>query len=181
MSGCGWVKVWVWVWEGEGGGGREGRCWVCWVCPRLSYTGEAAPFTRRCYTQELADLLGASLPDAAVRLTVTWPRPAGASVGQAACDRDATLLRSQLEPCATLRHPSSPAPIFFMPVALVLRYTTLQLRQRLVSSFGHAPHPMVGSPPEARAQVMARLLDGYAQRPAKSESGHRNGATGSQR
>lgn len=94
-------------------------------------------FNQKCYTQDLADLLARELPTLAVRMTVTSPPP-GAYVGDAACNRDATLLRSQLEP-----------------------YTTLQLRRRLVTVFGHAPHSMTGEPPEARAEVMAQLLACY--------------------
>ena len=74
----------------------------------------------------------------AVRMTVTFPPPPGAYIGSAACERDATLLRSQLEP-----------------------YTTLQLRRRLVETFGHEPHSMFGAPPEARKDVMERLLQCY--------------------
>mmetsp|Transcript_109387 Transcript_109387/g.172421 ORF Transcript_109387/g.172421 Transcript_109387/m.172421 type:complete len:482 (+) Transcript_109387:80-1525(+) len=96
-------------------------------------------FNKKCFTQDLADLLAAGLPNVAVRMTVTFPSPPGAFVGNAACDRDATLLRSQLEP-----------------------YTTLQLRERLVSTFGHEPYSMYGEPPEARAEVMKRLLECYA-------------------
>ena len=71
-------------------------------------------FNKKCYTQELADLLAKELPTVAVRITVTFPPPPGAYVGEAACNRDASLLRSQLEP-----------------------YTTLQLRRRLVTTFGY--------------------------------------------
>mmetsp|Transcript_44747 Transcript_44747/g.119772 ORF Transcript_44747/g.119772 Transcript_44747/m.119772 type:complete len:277 (+) Transcript_44747:3-833(+) len=72
-------------------------------------------------------------------MTVTYPPPPGAKIGLSACDRDATLLRSQLEP-----------------------YTTLQLRKRLVSTFGQEPHKMIGPSPPARAEVMERLLEFYA-------------------
>merc|ERR1712216_317797 len=62
----------------------------------------------------------------------------GAKVGEGACVRDATLLRSQLEP-----------------------FTTLQLRRRLVDAFGEEPYPMVGPSPPPRAVVMERLLEHY--------------------
>jgi len=95
-------------------------------------------FNKKCYTQDLADLLTAELPSVAVRMTVTFPPPPGAKVGEAASVRDATLLRSQLEP-----------------------YTTLQLRQRLVTAFGEEPYSKVGPSPPARAEVMERLLERY--------------------
>ena len=50
-------------------------------------------FNKKCYTQELADMLAKELPTVAVRVTVTSPPPPGAYVGDAACNRDATLLR----------------------------------------------------------------------------------------
>lgn len=81
-------------------------------------------FNKKCYTKYLADLLATELPAVAVRVTVTSPPPPGAYVGDAACDRDASLLRSQLEP-----------------------YTTLQLRRRLVADFGDEPHSMFGAAP----------------------------------
>jgi Leucine-rich repeat (LRR) protein len=61
----------------------------------------------------------------------------GAYVGSSAAERDATLLRSQLEP-----------------------WGTVQLRRRLVSDFGREPtNPAVVS----RADVMAMLLEAYRQ------------------
>eukprot|EP00927_Polykrikos_kofoidii_P039197 TRINITY_DN33629_c0_g1_i1.p1 TRINITY_DN33629_c0_g1~~TRINITY_DN33629_c0_g1_i1.p1 ORF type:complete len:519 (+),score=25.52 TRINITY_DN33629_c0_g1_i1:39-1595(+) len=96
-------------------------------------------FNKKCYTQDLAELLATELPTVAVRITVTYPRPPGAYVGDSPATRDATVLRSQLEP-----------------------YTTLQLRQRLAITFGHGTHSMFGAPPEARADVMQRLLECYA-------------------
>ena len=95
-------------------------------------------FNTKCYTQDLADLLATELPDMAVRMTVTCPPPPGAYVGDAAANRDASLLRSQLEP-----------------------FTTLQLRRRLVTTFGCEPHAMVGEAPPPRAEVMAQLLGCY--------------------
>mmetsp|Transcript_25585 Transcript_25585/g.71276 ORF Transcript_25585/g.71276 Transcript_25585/m.71276 type:complete len:502 (-) Transcript_25585:178-1683(-) len=93
---------------------------------------------RKCYTQDLADLLRSELPNVAVRMTVTFPPPPGAKVGEGACDRDASLLRSQLEP-----------------------FTTLQLRRRLVDSFGEEPYQRVGPSPPPRAEVMDHLLERY--------------------
>ncbi len=74
-------------------------------------------FNPKCYTQDLFDLLSSSLPDVALRLTVTSPPPPGAFVGSAARERDPRLLRSQLEP-----------------------YTTLALRKRLATTFGQTEH-----------------------------------------
>ena len=96
-------------------------------------------FNKKIFTQQLADLLRDELPSVTTRLTVTSPPPTGAYVGDAACDRDPQLLRSQLEP-----------------------FTTLQLRRRLVETFGHEQHSMHGAPPEPRAEVMKQLLDCYA-------------------
>lgn len=87
-------------------------------------------FNQKCCTQDLADLLAAELPTVAVRITVGR---------DAACNRDATLLRSQLEP-----------------------YTTLVLRRRLVTTFGQEPYRKFGPPPPARAEVMEELLKCYA-------------------
>mmetsp|Transcript_71907 Transcript_71907/g.227220 ORF Transcript_71907/g.227220 Transcript_71907/m.227220 type:complete len:496 (-) Transcript_71907:41-1528(-) len=96
-------------------------------------------FNKRCFTQDLADLLARELPSVAVRVTVTYPKPPGAFVGDAACDRDATLLRSQLEP-----------------------FATFALRRRLVTTFGQEPYQKVGPSPPARAEVMKELLACYA-------------------
>jgi len=96
-------------------------------------------FNKKLYTRSLSDLLSSSLPAAAVHLTVTSPPPPGAYVGDSSGERDPALLRSQLEP-----------------------YTTLQLRKRLVDTFGHRPHSMYGAPPEGRAEVMTSLLREYA-------------------
>ena len=96
-------------------------------------------FNKKVFKQDLKDTLAAGLPQVAVRMTVTFPPPPGAYVGDAACDRDAALLRSQLEP-----------------------YTTLALRERLATTFGRGRHSMVGPPPQARAEVMEQLLECYA-------------------
>jgi len=95
-------------------------------------------FNKLCYTQELEDFLTAKLPNVAVRMTVTFPPPPGAKVGESAGDRDSTLLRSQLEP-----------------------YTTLQLRRRLVETFGEEPYAKVGPKPPPRAELMEHLLERY--------------------
>lgn len=95
-------------------------------------------FNKKLFTQSLADLLASSLPAVAVYMTVTSPPPPGAYVGDSPGERDATLLRSQLEPL-----------------------TTLQLRHRLVETFGHASYSNYGAPPVGRAEVMTRLLEEY--------------------
>ena len=100
-------------------------------------------FNKKCFTRDLADTLTTGLPTVSVRVTVTFPPPEGAYIGEAPSTRDASLLRSQLEP-----------------------YTTLQLRQRLVDAFDQPPHSVFGAPPfeitEPRAEVMQRVLDCYA-------------------
>lgn len=93
---------------------------------------------RKCYTQDLEDLLTAELPTVASRMTVTFPAPPGAKIGEGACDRDESLLRSQLEP-----------------------FTTLQLRRRLVEVFGEVPCSSVGPIAPPRAEVMKLLLEHY--------------------
>ena len=70
-------------------------------------------FNKKLYTQKLADQLRQRLPGVDIQITVTYPAPEGARVGSSAADRDATLLRSQLEP-----------------------YKTILLRQRLEDTFG---------------------------------------------
>ena len=72
-------------------------------------------------------------------MTVTSPPPQGAYVGDSPGERNPTLLRSQLEP-----------------------FTTLQLRKRLVDTFGHEPYSMYGAPPpDGRAGVMTTVLKEY--------------------
>ena len=95
-------------------------------------------FNKKLFTQSLLDLLTSSLPTVAIYITVTSPPPPGAYVGDSPGQRDPSLLRSQLEP-----------------------YTTLQLRKRLVETFGHKPYAMHGAPPPGRAEVMASLLKEY--------------------
>jgi hypothetical protein len=119
-------------------------------CSRFAFVQNQAPglpslqeldltFNKKLFMQETYDLLERSLPNVAVRMTVTSPSPPGAYVGAAACERDATLLRSQLEP-----------------------FTTLQLRKRLVDTFGQQPHQNVGAPPAPRKEVMENILECYA-------------------
>ena len=99
-------------------------------------------FNKKLFTQSLVDLLTSSLPSSvAVYMTVTSPPPPGAYIGDSPGERDASQLRSQLEP-----------------------FTTLQLRKRLVHTFGHEPYSMYGEPPQGRAQVMTLLLEEYAKR-----------------
>lgn len=97
-------------------------------------------FNKKLFTQSLFDLLTSSLPSSvAIYMTVTSPPPPGAYIGDSPGERDASQLRSQLEP-----------------------FTTLQLRERLVRTFGHEPYSMYGEPPQGRAQVMTLLLEEYA-------------------
>ena len=94
-------------------------------------------FNKKCFTQDLSDMLQAKLPSVAVRVTVTYPAPPGAYVGDAACDRDATLLRSQLEP-----------------------FTTLQLRSRLVETLGHEADLIFGGGGPSGAPPQANISGG---------------------
>lgn len=96
-------------------------------------------FNKKLFTQSLLDILTSSLPDVAVYMTVTSPPPKGAYIGNSPGERNPLLLRSQLEP-----------------------FTTLELRKRLVETFGHKPYSNFGEPPPGRAQVMNLLLDEYA-------------------
>jgi hypothetical protein len=98
-------------------------------------------FNKKCGHESLADLLREQLPRVNVKVTITVLRdgssPEGAFVGNAACDRDATLLRSQLEP-----------------------WGTLALRRRLEDCFGEPPAKEGAEP--SRAEVMKRLLECYS-------------------
>jgi len=96
-------------------------------------------FNKKCYTKDLKDILCIELPNVAVRVTVTYPPPDGAFVEDAAGKRDATLLRSQLEP-----------------------YNTQALRRRLVSAFGCTPYSTFGASPPPRSDIMLELLECYA-------------------
>ncbi len=95
-------------------------------------------FNKKIFTQSLSDLLTSSLPDVRINITITSPPPPGAYSGNSPGERDPMLLRSQLEP-----------------------YTTLQLRKRLVETFGHKPYSNYGLPPPGRAEVMSLLLEEY--------------------
>ena len=73
-----------------------------------------------------------------VRVTVSFPAPDGAFVGSSPADRNANLLRAQLEP-----------------------WSTLQLRRRLIEDF-HQDQAAVGDPERVlRAEVMSLLLRRY--------------------
>jgi hypothetical protein len=96
-------------------------------------------FNTKIFTQSILDLLSSLLPSVAINITVTFPPPPGAYVGKSPYERNPLLLRSQLEP-----------------------FTTLQLRNRLVKTFGHPSYSNYGAAPEGRAHVMAKLLDEYA-------------------
>ena len=96
-------------------------------------------FNKKLFTQSLLNMLTTSLPSVAVHMTVTSPPPKDAYVGDSPGERDPTLLRSQLEP-----------------------FTTLELRKRLVETFGHEPYSNFGAPPPGRAVVMSMLLAEYA-------------------
>eukprot|EP00976_Prorocentrum_cordatum_P088304 1187256-Prorocentrum_minimum.AAC.1 len=100
-------------------------------------------FNRKCDRQDLLDTINNLFPGAEARLSITrdrnghlLPLPEGSFVGGSPAERDATLLRSQLEP-----------------------WPTNTLRDRLVDEFGEAP-----TDPDTvnRAEIMARLLDCYA-------------------
>ena len=95
-------------------------------------------FNKKIFTKNIHDLLTAALPTVAIYITVTSPPPPGAYVGDSPGERDPALLRSQLEP-----------------------FTTLQLRNRLVETFGHKPYSKFGAPPAERAEVMTLLLKEY--------------------
>ena len=73
-----------------------------------------------------------------VRVTVSFPAPAGAFVGSSPADRDASCLRAQLEP-----------------------WSTLALRRRLVEDFGEDPETVEDPERVPRAEVVARLLAAY--------------------
>jgi hypothetical protein len=74
-----------------------------------------------------------------VRVTVSFPAPAGAFVGSSPADRDASRLRAQLEP-----------------------WSTLALRRRLVEDFGADPATVEDPERVPRAEVVTRLLAAYA-------------------
>jgi hypothetical protein len=94
-------------------------------------------FNRKLEKQRFADQLAQILPSVTLRITISeiGSMPEGSFVGNSAADRDATLLRSQLEP-----------------------WSTLVLRRRLVDDFGEEP-----TDPEVtgRAELMKRLLECY--------------------
>lgn len=93
-------------------------------------------FNQKWGHQKKRDALLQELPDLIhLKMTICFPPPEGAFVGESAADRDATLLRSQLEP-----------------------YSTTALRRRLVADFGDPVLPPERYP---RAQVMSRLLELY--------------------
>lgn len=96
-------------------------------------------FNKKLFTKSMLDLLTTALPNVAIDMTITSPPPSGAYVGESPGQRNPELLRSQLEP-----------------------YTTLQLRKRLIETFGYRPYNnYAGVPPESRATVMASLLQEY--------------------
>jgi len=88
-------------------------------------------FNERCGKPDLLEMLAVELPAVSVRITL-W----GQIVGASPASRDATLLRSQLEPW--------PTPV---------------LRRRLVHDFGVA---VEGIGEMGRGDVMEMLLDSYA-------------------
>ena len=90
---------------------------------------------KHCGRQDLADLIKTELPQIqTLHMTITFPRPAGTFVGRSPAERDATLLRSQLEP-----------------------WSTSALRRRLVADFGtDLPDDDV-----PRHEVMRKLLQLY--------------------
>jgi hypothetical protein len=94
-------------------------------------------FNRKLDKQRIVDDLTQRLPAVTLHITCNaiGSMPEGSFVGNSPADRDATLLRSQLEP-----------------------WSTLVLRRRLVDDFGEEP-----TDPEAtgRAEVMEQLLACY--------------------
>jgi hypothetical protein len=90
---------------------------------------------QKCGRQSLRATFQNEIPHVTVSMTINYPPQPGSFVGTSAAERDATLLRSQLEP-----------------------WSTTALRRRLVADFGDDV-----SPPEhvPRAQVMERLLQKY--------------------
>ena len=102
-------------------------------------------WNRKVYTVETSRRLSRVLGGVSatnpvdVRVTVSFPAPAGAFVGSSPADRDASLLRAQLEP-----------------------WSTLALRRRLVEDFGEDPAAVEDPERVPRAEVVARLLAAYA-------------------
>ena len=92
---------------------------------------------QKCGRQSLRDLCQQLLPRTTLEMTINFPPPPGSFVGGSAAERDATLLRSQLEP-----------------------WSTTALRRRLVADFGDEISPPDTVP---RATVMERLLAKYAE------------------
>lgn len=90
---------------------------------------------QKCGRQSLRTTFQNEIPHVTVSMTINYPPQPGSFVGASAAERDATLLRSQLEP-----------------------WSTTALRRRLVADFGDDV-----SPPEhvPRSQVMERLLQKY--------------------
>ena len=89
---------------------------------------------QKCGRQSLKDLLNQQLPRVQLEITINFPPHPGSFVGGSAAERDASLLRSQLEP-----------------------WSTTALRRRLVADFGDEVSPPI------RAQVMERLLQKYGE------------------
>ena len=92
-------------------------------------------FNQKCGHQQLRETIFKFLPSIDLKTTVCFPRPEGAFVGDSPADRDATLLRSQLEP-----------------------WSTTALRRRIVADFGGD----VLAPEIPRSEVMNTLLQMYA-------------------
>lgn len=101
---------------------------------RLASDGDAA-------SRERFLAAGTEVPSNSVdvRVTVSFPAPAGAFVGSSPADRDASRLRAQLEP-----------------------WSTLALRRRLVEDFGADPATVEDPERVPRAEVVTRLLAAYA-------------------
>jgi hypothetical protein len=92
---------------------------------------------QKCGRQSLRDLCHQYLPRVTLEITINYPPVPGSFVGSSAAERDATLLRSQLEP-----------------------WSTTALRRRLVADFGDDITPPDKVP---RSDVMERLLAKYAE------------------
>eukprot|EP00545_Synedropsis_sp_CCMP1620_P000500 CAMPEP_0119008406 /NCGR_PEP_ID=MMETSP1176-20130426/3669_1 /TAXON_ID=265551 /ORGANISM="Synedropsis recta cf, Strain CCMP1620" /LENGTH=558 /DNA_ID=CAMNT_0006960729 /DNA_START=77 /DNA_END=1753 /DNA_ORIENTATION=- len=101
--------------------------------PKLAFLDLSC--NKRCGHQDCAELLRKEIPQLEeLKMTITCPRPEGTFVGATPAERDATLLRSQLEP-----------------------WSTSALRHRLVADFGmDAPGEDMN-----RSEVMSQLLKLY--------------------
>ena len=103
------------------------------------FTALDISFNSKCCKKSLHAHLTTLLPQVALKMTIPWwdgkQQPAGTYVGNSAADRDATLLRSQLEP-----------------------WSTTALRRRLIVDFGQMAATVATV---ERSDVMGQLLACY--------------------